>query len=143
MRYRVFQLVLIFFGGALAFAAMPQAPNPSFIVHEWGTFTSIAGGDGAALQWRPLSGNTDLPCFVERSPLQVKGDMAGTVRMETPVLYFYAPHETTVAVDVRFRQGVITEWFPPAAHRQRGVATKRRRRQRRPRGCCCCYDSCH
>src|SRR2546422_8767777 len=34
------------------------------VVHEWGTFTSIAGKDGVALEWRPLNGSTDLPKFV-------------------------------------------------------------------------------
>jgi hypothetical protein len=34
--------------------------------------------------------------------------------METPVLYFYAPRETRVNVDVCFRQGLITEWYPRA-----------------------------
>src|SRR5438034_1375468 len=33
--------------------------------HEWGTFTSIAGRDGQAIDWLPLSGSTDLPGFVE------------------------------------------------------------------------------
>src|SRR4029077_6527168 len=40
--------------------------------------------------------------------------MPATVRMETPVLYFYAPQPTTVDVRVRFPQGVITEWYPQA-----------------------------
>src|ERR687884_2381827 len=34
------------------------------VVHEWGTFTSIAGRDGVALEWRPLNGASDLPKFV-------------------------------------------------------------------------------
>ena len=33
-------------------------------VHEWGTFTSVAGADGQAESWRPFSGPSDLPCFV-------------------------------------------------------------------------------
>jgi hypothetical protein len=37
-----------------------------------------------------------------------------TVRMETPVLYFYGPREQTVSVNVRFPQGLITEWYPRA-----------------------------
>ena len=40
--------------------------------------------------------------------------LASTVRMETPVIYFYAEQETTVSVDVQFRQGLITEWYPSA-----------------------------
>jgi hypothetical protein len=89
-------------------------PNP-LTVHEWGTFTSIAGPDGTAVDWLPQTGPTDLPCFVSRNRLNIKGSLSGTVRMETPVLYFYADRETTVDVHVRFRQGVITEWFPRAA----------------------------
>jgi hypothetical protein len=100
----------------LAAAASSSTSDPgAVIVHEWGTFTSIAGADGTAVEWLPQAGPTDLPCFVERNRFNGKVRLSGTVRMETPVLYFYAAHETTVNVSVRFRQGVITEWFPPAA----------------------------
>ena len=86
-----------------------------FTVHEWGTFTSIAGLDGQAIGWTPLNGQQDdLPCFVRRLRFGPKWALWGTVRMETPVLYFYAPNETSVDVGVRFNQGVITEWFPDA-----------------------------
>jgi hypothetical protein len=83
-------------------------------VHEWGTFTSIADADGRAAEWRPLSGPQDLPCFVDRIRYTNKGLLIGTIRMETPVLYFYAAQPATVDVRVRFRQGLITEWFPRA-----------------------------
>jgi hypothetical protein len=85
-----------------------------FVAHEWGTFTSIASEDGSAEEWLPLGGPPDLPCFVDRLQLDLKGQLAGTVRMETPVLYFYASRETAVDVSVRFKQGVVTEWFPRA-----------------------------
>jgi hypothetical protein len=84
-------------------------------VHEWGTFTSIAAEDGQAIKWLPQGGPSDLPCFVERSTDNIKGFLTGTVRMETPVLYFYAPKDVTVSVNVGFRQGVITEWYPRAS----------------------------
>ena len=88
----------------------------SLTVHEWGTFTSIAGTDGAAMEWWPLTGPADLPSFVEHyRDAQFKFNLQGTVRMETPVLYFYAPHEQTVSVNVRFTKGVITEWYPHAS----------------------------
>src|SRR5207248_623516 len=45
-------------------SAVAKASKDSLIVHEWGTFTSIAGKDGVALEWRPLNGSTDLPKFV-------------------------------------------------------------------------------
>jgi len=110
-------IVLLFASAGLL--ALPASTSSSdagaLTVHEWGTFTSIAGADGTAVEWLPQAGPTDLPCFVERSRFNVKGNFSGTVRMETPVLYFYAARETTVNVHVGFRQGVITEWFPHAA----------------------------
>jgi hypothetical protein len=114
MRVIVLSLAWAAFVGA---AASAGPGNPSgVIVHEWGTFTSIAGADGDAVEWLPQAGPTDLPCFVARNRFNLKGSLSGTVRMETPVLYFYSTRETTVNVTVRFRQGVITEWFPrPAA----------------------------
>ena len=85
-------------------------------VHEWGTFTSVAGPDGQAVEWLPLTGSTDLPGFVEHfRDGQFKCGLGGTVRMETPVLYFYSPRETTVSAKVSFSKGLITEWYPHAS----------------------------
>jgi hypothetical protein len=97
-------------------------------VHEWGTFTSVAGIDGMAVDWRPAGGPTDLPCFVALSdPSNVKAigygpanllggrEGEGKIRMETPVLYFYSPQETTVNVRVSFPHGLITEYYPTIA----------------------------
>jgi hypothetical protein len=85
-------------------------------VHEWGTFTSIAGQDGQAVEWAPLTGSTDLPGFVEHfcTPTFKLG-LRGTVRMETPVLYFYDSQEQQVSVRVNFAKGLITEWYPSAS----------------------------
>ena len=82
------------------------------VAHEWGTFTSIAGADGRPVEWLPQLGPTDLPDFVGRINCSLKASLSGTVRMETPVIYFYAPREMTVDVRVRFPQGIITEWYP-------------------------------
>jgi hypothetical protein len=111
-------LALAFVAGSAVVAGTqaaqpPRAASP-LTVHEWGTFTSIAGVDGQAVQWQPQIAPTDLPCFVERSPWTYKGAIAGTVRMETPVLYFYSSRPVDVAVDVAFRLGLITEWYPRA-----------------------------
>jgi hypothetical protein len=114
MRDRIFRLVLIVSTGVLAVAATPQGPSPSFVVHEWGTFTSIAGADGRAVPWVPQSGRNDLPCFVERTPGNLKLAAVGTVRMETPVLYFYSPRALDASVHVAFPQGLVTEWYPHA-----------------------------
>lgn len=93
-------------------------------VHEWGTFTSIADESGGAEPWSPLAGPSDLPCFVTHLhglSFKSAGQPAGwpttnivTVRMETPVLYFYSPRKTTVSVHVDFPRGLITEWYPRA-----------------------------
>ena len=82
------------------------------VAHEWGTLTSVAGEDGRAVQWLPQAGPNDLPEFVGRINCALKASLAGTIRMETPVIYFYASREMAVNVRVRFPQGVITEWFP-------------------------------
>ena len=90
------------------------------MAHEWGTFTSIAGADGRAVEWTPFQGPSDLPCFVTiLNPTSIKTGPKGylptvraTVRMETPVIYFYSGREQTVNASVRFPHGLITEWYP-------------------------------
>ena len=94
-----------------------QEPSPptQLVVHEWGTFTSIAGVDGKAAQWAPFDVTTDLPCFVHRIKLGPKSLLSGKCRMETPVLYFYSPQPIKVNVKVDFPQGLVTEWYPRAS----------------------------
>jgi len=122
MRRRSIQ-VLLFAAAAAALSVAPTAQTPAALtVHEWGTFTSVAGPDGQAVPWVPQGGASDLPCFVERDWLQIKGLLRGTIRMETPVLYFYAPRPTDVSVDVRFPQGVVTEWYPRATVTRSGTS---------------------
>jgi len=90
-----------------------KAGDPVLVAaHEWGTFTSVAGRDGRPVEWLRQAASAALPCFVERISDRLKVNLSGTVRMETPVIYFYAPGETTVSVKVRFPQGTLTEWFP-------------------------------
>jgi hypothetical protein len=99
--------------------------NNRLVVHEWGTFTSIAGKNGVSLEWRPLNGASDLPSFVyDSSALSgagfrsgqrcIKCNLEALVRMETPVIYFYADRETSVSVRVALSKGRITEWYPQA-----------------------------
>jgi hypothetical protein len=98
--------------------AMAQKPpvESSLTAHEWGTFTSIAGRDGQATRWLPLNGSTDLPSFVEHfRNAGFKVGLSGTVRMETPVLYFYSNRDLTLSVHVAFSRGLITEWYPQAS----------------------------
>ncbi|MFI5103980.1 MAG: hypothetical protein ACHP79_03555 [Terriglobales bacterium] len=114
----LFVLGLLTFPGVHRPLLRAQTPtaDPSLTVHEWGTFTSIAGTDGQAVEWLPLTGSTDLPWFVEHfRSAGFKSGLRGTVRMETPVLYFYSPHDLTVSVQVAFAKGLITEWYPHAS----------------------------
>jgi hypothetical protein len=106
----------IFSSWPLSLAA--NRPGNDFAVHEWGTFTSIAGSDGKAITWSPLDGSNDLPAFVEHfRDNTLKASLAGTVRMETPVMYFYGARKMKVSVKVDFAKGLITEWYPHASER--------------------------
>jgi hypothetical protein len=105
------------FLAATALCGVPViASIDSGAVHEWGTFTSVAGEDGAAIGWEPLSGPSDLPCFVHHlDQRNLKAAEYGTVRMETPVMYFYPLKPITVSVHVDFPNGRVTEWYPQAS----------------------------
>ena len=110
-----------------------RAPAQPLVVHEWGTFTSLQDEAG-----RTLGGiNTDdepVPDFChdvawnliarpsELPPITVKGfsrchpDV--TMRLETPVLYFHLPPGAsiplTASVNVAFRGGLLTQFYPAA-----------------------------
>lgn len=96
-----------------------QTVEPGLTVHEWGTFTSIAGNDGHAMEWAPLTGawpGSDLPGFVEHFGIRrFKLRLRGAIRMETPVIYFYSPRDLNLSVHVAFSKGLITEWYPHAS----------------------------
>ncbi len=108
------------------------ASRSDFVVHEWGTFTSVQGGDGVLLPWQPNIA-PDLPKFVynwqrpgfgHQSPMLIlKGGIRSLQRMETPVIYFYSDRELTADVTVKFPDGFITEWYPQA--QQIGSTTRK------------------
>jgi hypothetical protein len=109
--------VLILATAALLIAAEMHTVQPNDLtVHEWGTFTSVAGVDGSAIDWDAL-GCSDLPQFVNDYGYRgFKWRLGGTVRMETPVMYFYSPRELDAHVKVAFPGGLITEWYPKAEY---------------------------
>jgi hypothetical protein len=93
-----------------------ELPDSDLVVHEWGTFTSIAGRDGKAVEWVPFKGLSDLPSFVEHlRDADFKAGLRGTIRMETPVLYFHSSRPMRVSARAVFARGVITEWYPHAS----------------------------
>ncbi len=105
---------------ALTLFAPAYADN-DLIVHEWGTFTSVAGEDGRPVTWRPLNGPSDLPTFVYRRNDLQKLNLFSTVRMETPVIYFYTSRPMDVDVRVDFPGGAITEWYPTATVERQAI----------------------
>ena len=135
---RTLTFILLLSASAIPDLASAQQRTSGLTVHEWGTFTTVAGRHGRAIDWLPLSGPVDLPCFVyhyQNNPLlklavgtrplsyaEARANLWGKVRMETPVLYFYAPEESTVSVRVQFPRGLMTEWYPAATVKQSVVS---------------------
>ncbi len=94
--------------------------DQGLVVHEWGTFTTFSGSDGAFLEFRPLADRaSDLPDFVwnrlsaTTSNSWFKTNIRAKVRMETPVLYFYTDTPQDIEVQVDFPKGMLTEFYPP------------------------------
>ena len=102
--------------------SLGAATDDPFVVHEWGTFTTVHGANGEQIWWMPPA-SVDIPDFVYRSDTSGNGssnpiihpkDATALARMETPVIYFYSQRERVADVRVRFRGGFLTEWYPQA-----------------------------
>ena len=95
--------------------------SQSLTVHEWGTFTTLHGSDGGTLSGLYFE-EEQLPSFVYHhpgfspDPKAIAGNPRPcknvTVKMETPVLYFYSDTERQVRVHVDFPNGTISQWYP-------------------------------
>jgi hypothetical protein len=119
----------------LAWATTVTAGN-QLVVHEWGTFTCLQNDDGRELPGVNID-DEPVPNFVHNlSPFLLNRTLLTsehwmyrqkavprshpqvTMRLETPVIYFYPPKgETTpfnINVDVRFRGGWLSEFYPDA-----------------------------
>ena len=104
--------------------------SADYVVHEWGTFTSVQAADGIQLEWNSFQA-LELPGFVYsvewplgRHPglFNLAGGkqvLMARQRMETPVLYFYSPTHLTVDVRVDFPNGRMTEWYPQISFGER------------------------
>ena len=84
MRHRFSSVVILLAASLSISAEAPYIPTDfsgtdpdGLVVHEWGTFTSVAAEDGTAVDWVPQQGPRDLPCFVDRVPVQHQGMAAG------------------------------------------------------------------
>jgi hypothetical protein len=109
--------------GAAATFARGDGKDP-LIVHEWGTFTSVQGSDGASLEGlqheeEPLPPFVYSRAKVRDCPLRAAGYKGlevpathVTQKMETPVIYFHSKTERRVRVRVDFVKGLLTQWYP-------------------------------
>ena len=104
--------------------AMEPAGAKPIVVHEWGTFTSLQDMDGRTIGGVNID-DEKLPDFVHRlgtQPGQIfdagkslyPGSPSVTMRLETPVIYFYPPHDEPVTLDVTatLNSGLLSEFFP-------------------------------
>ena len=80
-RLTLFVILLSLTTAGAAQAPSGANPPPPCVVHEWGTFTSIAGPDGRAVEWLPLSRPNELPGFVKRFGFSsIKGSLPAKVQ---------------------------------------------------------------
>lgn len=106
-------------------AGEKPAATSALKVHEWGTFTVLIGTDGVPVEWyQPASDLAELPPFVQRSftfagkfgTSRVAGRSGlASLRMETPVLYFYPEKQMEITVTADLPGGGISEVFPPVS----------------------------
>ncbi len=122
--------------------ALSTEPS-TFIVHEWGTFTALQNDEGRELPGINID-DEPVPSFVHNlAPLVLNRPFLTkdhwiyrqkgaprqhprvTMRLETPVLYFYPAADgslpKTVDVDVLFRGGWLTEFYPYAKAKLPGL----------------------
>src|SRR5687767_5993456 len=107
---------------------------PALIIHEWGTFTSFQDDRGVTISGINVD-DEPVPAFVHRLrelPIFTPDSMPAswsqgaprchadvTLRLETPVLYFYPQtefdRERSFDVRASFVGGWLTEFYPWAA----------------------------
>jgi len=109
--------------------------SEGFVAHEWGTFTTLQKSNGIMLDGLQLEeeslpdfvynlcfcktyvlpkGYGTLPSFIP-PPVTKTDDISNvTVKMETPVIYFYSSENAPkwVLLDVKFTNGSISQWYP-------------------------------
>ncbi|MDC1205984.1 hypothetical protein N8Z81_00235 [Akkermansiaceae bacterium] len=101
-------------------------PSSAYTLHEWGTFTSVSGSDGVLLAG--LNREEELlPRFVHAHDGMMNTGPMGyggkgffvhrplkkvTIKMETPIIYFYSDEPFKASVEVGFNGGSINQWYP-------------------------------
>ncbi|MBK1883252.1 hypothetical protein JIN85_12570 [Luteolibacter pohnpeiensis] len=113
-----------------------------FEIHEWGTFTTVSGSDGKLLTglqreeeslpafvhshygfengnpvdkskiMEILSTHGYVPFAPGNKGFGSRPLSGVTVKMETPVIYFYSDESFRAHVEVGFNGGTISQWYP-------------------------------
>ena len=114
----------------------------AYQLHEWGTFTTVAGSDGVLLtglqreevalpafvhshfgfengqnpawdKFAALAKSHGLVGFGSGSKALGQRPLSGvTVKMETPVIYFHSDKAFHAQIHVGFEGGTISQWYP-------------------------------
>jgi len=117
--------------------------DASLVVHEWGTITTKHYTNGRIASGMNVVEKTEiLPEFVHRTkddvlraldksskPTDAHPDV--TMRLETPVIYFY-PSESfdkakPIQVSVEFQGGLLNEFYPDAVASYEGIKFEQRK----------------
>jgi hypothetical protein len=129
--------------------AQPSAAAASLVIHEWGTFTSFQDSRGRTIPGINVD-DEPVPKFVHRLPeaqiFTTRSAPASwsqgaprchpevTLRLETPVLYFYPQSDfafdQSFEVHAAFTHGWLTEFFPAAIASNPGFPQDLRRSAR-------------
>jgi hypothetical protein len=116
----------------LSFCCSAVTAAAPLLVHEWGTFTSFQDPEGATiagvniddepvpgfvhrLDRVPIFGSANLPARWSQGAPSCHPDV--TMRLETPVVYFYPPsgwQAEPFDVSATFVGGWLTEYYPAA-----------------------------
>jgi hypothetical protein len=135
---------------AIGWSVQPVKAGPGgdrLVVHEWGTFTTLQDDDGQELfginiDDEPVPGFVhNLEPYILNTPVlshdywmsRQKGAPPQhpqvSMRLETPVIYFYPPAGAKLPlkldVQVKFKGGWLTEFYPNAWVRVPGAESKK------------------
>jgi hypothetical protein len=102
-------------------AAPSDGPPSDLVVHEWGTFLAMSGSDGVSLDGMYHEEHA-LPSFVHSRGRDQLHPQSILIKGETPVIYFYTDKPQSARVEVKFPQGLWTQWYPQAAYVGPGLA---------------------
>ncbi len=137
-------LICLLLAGATVVSPPGGDAAEGLVVHEWGTFTALQDEQGRELPGINID-DEPVPKFVHNlNPFLLNAPLLSsshwmyrqkatprqhpmvTMRLETPVIYFYPHHQTkpmTVDVSVQFRGGWLTEFYPWAQADAPGLKT--------------------